>query len=186
MACGGTLSPERNVIESFNVGARVRSLYGSSRLVIEPGRLELEQYGGRAGRLISVGPLAHRGNDVTIVYVRFLPPNMNTSVLLSDGSETGFAVVPIWQRRRLREALLAAGFHVTEVRTRFSRSGSGVSRVQLTERAGTRQRWTVLALGAVPAMVIAVVLLRNEPVLAAGAVLGFAAYLVWVLWQRAR
>jgi len=175
---------EDQVIATFNVGARVRSIYGGSRLVVGPGRLELVKYEGRVGGLMSVGPLTHRGEDVTMVYVRFVPPNMNTSVVLVDGNETGFAVVPLWERRRLRDALVAAGFSLNEVQTRFSRSGDGATPVVSPERDGMDRLLTLLAVGVIPSAVLAAFLLRHEPLLAVGAVVGFIVYSGWLMRQR--
>jgi len=77
-----------------------------------------------------IGRIVHTGPEVIVVRARLLPPNLNSSLILQGDSSLGDQVsagvqMPAWTRRRLRLALVAAGFRVHERVTWFSMGGTG-------------------------------------------------------------
>lgn len=77
-----------------------------------------------------IGRIVHAGSEVIVVRARLLPPNLNSSLILHGDASLGDPVsagvqMPAWTRRRLRPALLAAGFRVDERVTWFSMGGTG-------------------------------------------------------------
>jgi hypothetical protein len=78
----------------------------------------------------SIGRVVHTDPDVVIVRARLLPPNLNSSLILHGEAELGESVsagvqMPAWTRRRLRPALMEAGFRVDERVSWFSMGGTG-------------------------------------------------------------
>jgi hypothetical protein len=103
----------------LTVGAHVRDWYGGGLLIVRPGVITLEP--DRIMRwLTSVASVVHTSPKVTMMYARFAPPWINTSVVVESPTETATAGTWWPARRRLRQALQAAGFEVEEVRTAFS------------------------------------------------------------------
>jgi hypothetical protein len=78
--------------------------------------------GGLTRRLTSVGSVEHGSRRVRLVWARWIPPWFNVSVQLRGTENSCIVVLPQTSRRRLRNALQAAGFDVEEVTTRVSRS----------------------------------------------------------------
>lgn len=77
-----------------------------------------------------IGRVVHIDRDVIVVRARLLPPNLNSSVILHGDPSLGEGVSAGVQlsavgRRRLRPALVAAGFRVDERVTWFSMGGTG-------------------------------------------------------------
>jgi hypothetical protein len=104
----------------FSVGVLLRNVAGGGHLVIAPGHVELRP--GRLSKKIShVDGIRQEGTDAIMYWARAMPPWMNVSVVVSDGSQTGLATGAFWMRRRLKSALQGAGFQVTERVTWFER-----------------------------------------------------------------
>jgi len=77
-------------------------------IVLEPGPL--------TRGYTKVDRLTHVGREVTMLKARWLPPFINTRLVIEDGDVVAMASMPGWFRGRLRRALREAGF---EVRERF-------------------------------------------------------------------
>lgn len=109
--------------ETFSVGTAVRSgggvgkftAHGGGRLTVTPEALVLEP-GPLTRGYTKVDRLTHSSRRVTMLKARFLPPFINTRLVIEDNDVVAMASLPGWFRRRLRRALREAGF---EVRERF-------------------------------------------------------------------
>lgn len=78
----------------------------SEAIVLEPGPL--------TGGYTKVDRLTHAGREVTMLKARFLPPFINTRLVIEDGDVVAMASMPGWFRARLRRALSEAGFAIHE------------------------------------------------------------------------
>jgi hypothetical protein len=99
------------------------------RLRISSGEVAFLPEGwGNSLNLEAALPLVHRDRALTVVFGRFLPPWMNSGLVLVDGagssSTVGVVLLPGWQRRPLVSAAERAGFDVTVYRTHFSAGGT--------------------------------------------------------------
>jgi hypothetical protein len=108
---------------SVVVGAHIRLWYSGGRLTVMPGVIILEA-GSVLRRFTGVERVVHRSPRVTVIYARLAWPWSNTSVVVEGTDRTAVATTWFGMRRRLRRALLAAGFEVEEVRTLFSLGGN--------------------------------------------------------------
>jgi hypothetical protein len=110
---------------SIVVGAHIKMWYSGGRLTVMPGLIILEA-GSVLRRLTGVERVVHRSTRVTVIYARLGWPWSNTSIVVEDAD--GSAVGTTWfgMRRRLRRALLTAGFEIEEVRTLLSLGGNRV------------------------------------------------------------
>jgi hypothetical protein len=61
--------------------------------------------------------IVHSGQQIQMFHPRLTAPWVNTTVIVSDGRQTGAASVWITGRRRLKRALSEAGFDILEQRT---------------------------------------------------------------------
>ncbi len=111
--------PDIGLPATFTVGANIKLWRGGGRLTISPGAIVLEA-GPLLRRATSVPRVVHTGRTVTLVRTRLAPPWINTSLVLVGDEESGVASMWALARRRLRQALRAAGFTVEEVATWFS------------------------------------------------------------------
>ena len=111
--------PDVALPATFTVGANIKLWRGGGRLTISPGAIVLEP-GPLLRRATSVPKVVHTNLTVTLVRTRLAPPWLNTSILLKCEGASGVASMWILSRRRLRQALRAAGFTVQEVATWFS------------------------------------------------------------------
>jgi hypothetical protein len=101
---------------SFTVVAAKPGLYGFGRLTVEPGGVALDSW-PFACRLVT----QTRG-PVVVVTARFQPPWWRTALILrGDKGLYGAALSSRDQARRVREALIQAGFEILERETRFLR-----------------------------------------------------------------
>jgi hypothetical protein len=105
---------------TFRVGADIKWMRGGGRLTVSPGQLVFVP-NVLTQRLGSGVPVEHVGRRVRLVRARWIPPWFNVSIQLRDTQETRIVMLPAWSRRRLRDALKAAGFDVEEVTTRVDR-----------------------------------------------------------------
>src|SRR5580700_141669 len=96
----------------FNVGAVVRNVGGSGRLLIGPNHLELRT-GALTGQLGRTDIVEHRGSKVTAYTARLLPPWMNCSIVVSNGERSVLATFPIWMRRKVLSSVRESGFEVS-------------------------------------------------------------------------
>lgn len=107
--------------ETFSVGTAVRSgggvgnltAHGGGRLTVSPGALVLE-LGPMTRGYTKVDRLTHSSRSVTMLKARFLPPFINTRLVIEDNGVVAMASLPGWFRRRLRRALLEAGLELHE------------------------------------------------------------------------
>jgi hypothetical protein len=106
--------------QTFTVGADVGPVRGGGKLTVAPGQLVFVP-GALTRRFSSVSQVEHAGQDVRLVCARWIPPWFNVSIQLRGTEKSCLVVLPLTSRRRLREALKAAGFDVESVTTRVDR-----------------------------------------------------------------
>ena len=119
-------------------------LVGMSRFLgsfaVEPGRLTFEPSQGVINDVLNIEnatALVHTDTRVTLVWGRFLPPWLNTGVILVDhrqagGAATAVLQMPTWNRRPLIAALRSAGFAPEVYRTQTSMGGQIGSESELS------------------------------------------------------
>jgi hypothetical protein len=112
------------LMQEFSVGAVLRNVAGGGHLTIGPDQMELT-VGPLSKRVSGVQRLRHRGTDVVMYRARAMPPWMDFSVVVCDGTRTALATGPFWLRKRLKRSLQEAGFRVTERVTWFQRGNAG-------------------------------------------------------------
>ena len=95
----------------MRVAANVRQWHSGGHLTIAPGEIVLEPIPALR-RLSSVDRIVHTKPTVTFIRTRLAPPWINTSIVVEGSQEKGIASTWILARRRLRNALLAAGFSI--------------------------------------------------------------------------
>jgi len=94
---------------------------GSGKLMIAPGRITLTPE--RLTRFaLGIAALEHTDPTITLLHANPGWPWWNTGVILRDGEWAAAAVTWFGARRRLRAALMRAGFSVRERQTSFSMS----------------------------------------------------------------
>ena len=108
----------------FAVGVVLHNIAGGGHLLVGPEVLEIHP-GPLSRRASRVESVRHMGTEVETYRARLLPPWVNCSVVVSDGSTTVLATFPTWMRKRICRALRQAGFQTTE-------------RMTLTERGWDR------------------------------------------------
>jgi hypothetical protein len=111
---------ETRLPATFTVGADAEWIRGGGRLTGVPGQLVFMP-DAVTRRLGSASPVEHASRSVRLVRARWIPPWFNVSIQLRGTEGSCLVVLPSWSRRRLREALLAAGFDVEDVTTRLDR-----------------------------------------------------------------
>jgi hypothetical protein len=97
----------------FAVGAILSNVQGSGRLFVGPGAIELRP-STLSRRMSKVECVRHRGTNVQLYRARLIPPWINSSVVVSDGTRTVLATFPAWMRKRIVKELHDSGFHTTE------------------------------------------------------------------------
>jgi hypothetical protein len=112
--------PETRLPATFRAGAAVGSVGGGGKLSVEPGHLVFVP-DALTRRFASVSRVEHASRGVKLVCARYIPPWFNVSIQLRGTQGSCLVILPQWSRRRLGEALEAAGFDVEYVTTRLSR-----------------------------------------------------------------
>jgi hypothetical protein len=110
-----------NLPQVLSVGVAVRSghgvgrltAHGGGRLTISPDAMVLEP-GALTKGYTKVDRLVHSSRSVVMLKGRWLPPFINTRLVIEDGAVVAMASLPGWSRRRLRHAIRDAGFDLQE------------------------------------------------------------------------
>lgn len=105
----------------FNVGTAVKSgpgvgrftAHGGGRVTVTPMAIVLEP-GPLTKGYTKVDRLVHSGRSIVMLKRRWLPPFINTRLVIEDGDVVAMASLPGWSRRRLRQAIREAGFELQE------------------------------------------------------------------------
>lgn len=119
------VSDATNPLLQRTVGSHVRGWHGGAHLSLMPGRIVLTP--GRVLRsLTGVEEIIHTKPRVLLLRTVLAPPWMSTHVIVEGSDATGTASASIFGTRRLREALMEAGFRVEEIRKVFSLGGQFV------------------------------------------------------------
>ena len=126
------------VLPGLTVLVGMSRFFGS--FTVEPGRLTFEPSQGVINDVLNIEnatALVHTDTRVTLVWGRFLPPWLNTGVILVDHRQagsgaTGVLQMPAWNRRPLIAALRRAGFAPEVYRTRTSMGGQIGSESELS------------------------------------------------------
>jgi hypothetical protein len=114
-------------MRGLSVAIEMSRFFGD--LVIAPRCVRFEPRGRSNAALNFAEPpsVHHTSDPVVVVSGRFLPPWLNTGVVLADeerlGTRTAVVQMPSWARRRLVDALHRGGFEVEQYRTRSSMGG---------------------------------------------------------------
>jgi hypothetical protein len=111
---------ETRLPATFRVGAYAERIGGGGRLTVAPGQLVFEP-DVVTRRLGSAASVEHASRTVRLVRARWIPPWFNVSIQLRGPEGSCLVMLPSWSRRRLRDALDAAGFDVEDVTTRLDR-----------------------------------------------------------------
>lgn len=114
------------------MGATLGAVSGGGTLIVERGAVTLVPSRATRGlaRVFSVpdapvpGPVVHTAEEIRVLYSRVPTPVSNTVVVVSSSDVTATAHLTGFSRKRLREALIRAGFKVTIERRWLATGGS--------------------------------------------------------------
>lgn len=117
----GWYAMEMHLPQGCSVGSAVESgggvgrltAHGGGRLTVTPEAIVLEP-GPLTKGYTKVERLVHSGRSSVVLKGRFLPPSINTRLVIEDGDVVAMASLPGWSRRRLRQPIREAGFKLQE------------------------------------------------------------------------